>query len=159
MYREWNNCYTYWNTFQDQKIVLTQQVKRIYPHHFFKTQHLWRYFQAAMVYICWGSLQLQIHIWAFTLLLLSHFSCVRLCNPIDRSPPGSPVPGILQARTLEWVAISFSNIWPYQKQNTNKNNKRLTLLNTYIWKIEAYNWPQANLRNLISIKTWIQPFT
>jgi len=32
-----------------------------------------------------------------------------LCNPIDRSPPGSPVPGILQARTLEWVAISFSN--------------------------------------------------
>ena len=32
-----------------------------------------------------------------------------LCNPIDGSPPGSPVPGILQARTLEWVAISFSN--------------------------------------------------
>ena len=32
-----------------------------------------------------------------------------LCNPIDSSPPGSPVPGILQARTLEWVAISFSN--------------------------------------------------
>ena len=33
-----------------------------------------------------------------------------LCDPIDRSPPGSPVPGILQARTLEWVAISFSNV-------------------------------------------------
>ena len=32
-----------------------------------------------------------------------------LCDPIDSSPPGSPVPGILQARTLEWVAISFSN--------------------------------------------------
>ena len=44
-----------------------------------------------------------------TLLLLSHFSRVRLCDPIDVSPPGSPVPGILQARTLEWVAISFSN--------------------------------------------------
>ena len=43
------------------------------------------------------------------LLLLSHFSRVRLCDPIDGSPPGSPVPGILQARTLEWVAISFSN--------------------------------------------------
>ena len=40
------------------------------------------------------------------LLLLSRFSCVRLWDPIDRSPPGSPVPGILQARTLEWVAIS-----------------------------------------------------
>ena len=35
--------------------------------------------------------------------------CPTLCNPIDRSPPGSSVPGILQARILEWVAISFSN--------------------------------------------------
>ena len=38
-------------------------------------------------------------------------SCSTLCNLIDGSPPGSPVPGILQARTLEWVAISFSNAW------------------------------------------------
>ena len=36
-------------------------------------------------------------------------SCPTLCDPIDSSPPGSPVPGILQARTLEWVAISFSS--------------------------------------------------
>ena len=36
-------------------------------------------------------------------------SCLTLCDPIDGSLPGSPVPGILQARTLEWVAISFSN--------------------------------------------------
>ena len=36
-------------------------------------------------------------------------SCPTLCDPIDVSPPGSPVPGILQARTLEWVAISFSS--------------------------------------------------
>ena len=36
-------------------------------------------------------------------------SCPTLCDPIDSSPPGSPVPGILQARTLEWVAISLSN--------------------------------------------------
>ena len=36
-------------------------------------------------------------------------SCLTLCDPIDGSPPGSPVPGILQAVTLEWVAISFSN--------------------------------------------------
>ena len=44
------------------------------------------------------------------LLLLSCFSRVRLLfDPIDSSPPGSPVPGILQARTLEWVAISFSS--------------------------------------------------
>ena len=36
-------------------------------------------------------------------------SCPTLCDPRDSSPPGSPIPGILQARTLEWVAISFSN--------------------------------------------------
>ena len=44
------------------------------------------------------------------LLLLSRFSRgLTLCDPIDGSPPGSPIPGILQARTLEWVAITFSN--------------------------------------------------
>ena len=41
-------------------------------------------------------------------------SCLTLCNPRDGSPPGSPVPGILQARTLEWVAISFSNAWKWK---------------------------------------------
>jgi len=41
-------------------------------------------------------------------------SCPTLCDPIDGSPPGSSVPGILQARTLEWVAISFSNAWKWK---------------------------------------------
>ena len=41
-------------------------------------------------------------------------SCPTLCDPIDGSPPDSPVPGILQARTLEWVAISFSNAWKWK---------------------------------------------
>ena len=40
--------------------------------------------------------------------------CPTLCNPIDGSPPGSNVPGILQARTLEWLAISFSNTWKWK---------------------------------------------
>ena len=40
-------------------------------------------------------------------------SCLTLCNLIDGSPPGSTIPGILQARTLEWVAISFSNAWKW----------------------------------------------
>ena len=48
------------------------------------------------------------------LLLLSRFSRVRLCDPIDGSPSGSTVPGILQARTLEQVAISFSNAWKWK---------------------------------------------
>ena len=41
-------------------------------------------------------------------------SCLTLCDPIDGSPQGSPVPGILQARILEWVAISFSNAWKWK---------------------------------------------
>ena len=41
-------------------------------------------------------------------------SCPTVCDPIDGSPPGSPIPGILQARTLEWVAISFSNAWKWK---------------------------------------------
>ena len=41
-------------------------------------------------------------------------SCLTLCHPMDGSPPGSPVHGILQARTLEWVAISFSNAWKWK---------------------------------------------
>ena len=50
-------------------------------------------------------------------------SCPTLCDPIDGSPPGSPIPGILQARTLERVAISFSNAWKllYIKWMTHKN--------------------------------------
>ena len=41
-------------------------------------------------------------------------SCPTLCDPRDGSPPGSPVPGILQARTLEWVAVSLSNAWKWK---------------------------------------------
>ena len=61
-----------------------------------------------------GNLASTLLLLLLLLLLLSHFSRVRLCNPKDGSPPGSPVPGILQARTLEWVAISFSNAWEWK---------------------------------------------
>ena len=44
-------------------------------------------------------------------------SCPTLCDPIDVSPPGSPAPGILQARTLEWVVISFSNVWKWKSES------------------------------------------
>ena len=50
-----------------------------------------------------------IYIYIYIYAAESLQSCPTLCDPIDGSPPGSPVPGILQARTLEWVAISFSN--------------------------------------------------
>ena len=51
---------------------------------------------------------------SFNLYAKSLQSCLTLWNPMDCSPPGSPVPGILQARTLEWVAISFSNAWKWK---------------------------------------------
>ena len=55
-------------------------------------------------------------------------SCPTLCDPIDGSPPGFPVPGILQARTLEWVAISFSNAWKWKVKV--KSLSRVQLLAT-----------------------------
>ena len=59
------------------------------------------------------------------LLLLSRFSRVRLCDPRDSSPPGSGVPGILQARTLEWVAISFSSAWKWKVKVKSLSRVRL----------------------------------
>ena len=55
-------------------------------------------------------------------------SCPTLCDPIGSSPPGSPVPGILQARTLEWVATSFSNAWKWKVKV--KSFSRVRLLAT-----------------------------
>ena len=68
----------------------------------------------------------EIHTWVLFLTLVTRWthtaaaaakslqSCLTLCDPTDGSPPGSPVPGILQARTLEWAAISFSNAWKWK---------------------------------------------
>ena len=67
-------------------------------------------------------------------------SCPALCNPIDGSPPGSPVPGILQARTLEWVAISFSNLESILKSRdiTNKgpSSQGYGFSSGYVWMRE-----------------------
>ena len=54
-------------------------------------------------------------------------SCSTLCDPIDGSPPGSAVPGILQARTLEWVAISFSNAWKWKVKVKSLSRVRVLL--------------------------------
>ena len=72
--------------------------------------------------------------WFRKLLIVTHTaaatakslqSCPTLCDPIDGSPPGSPVPGILQARTLEWVAISFSNAWNWKVKVKSLSHVRL----------------------------------
>ena len=60
------------------------------------------------------SLYLLYHLTTATAAAKSLQSCPTLCHPIDGSPPGSPVPGILQARILEWVAIFFSNAWKWK---------------------------------------------
>ena len=52
-------------------------------------------------------------------------SCPTLCDPIDGSPPGSPIPGVLQARTLECVAISFSNLWMWEVKVKSLSRVRL----------------------------------
>ena len=77
-------------------------------HHLSSSRSYWSSFSSAAVG-SWASRHLSV-LPDLQLLLLSHFSRVQLCtDPIDSSPPGSSVPGILQARILEWVAISFFN--------------------------------------------------
>ena len=66
-------------------------------------------------------------------------SCSTLCDPIDGGPPGSPIPGILQARTLEWVAISFSNAWKWKVKV--KSLSRVRLFAT-LWSA-AYQAPPS----------------
>ena len=66
-------------------------------------------------------------------------SCPTLCNPRDGSPPGSPVPGILQARTLEWVAISFSSAWKWKVKVKSLSRVRLLAI---LWTV-AFQAPPS----------------
>ena len=64
---------------------------------------------------CYFSSRLSIYNYCYVAAAAKSLqSCPTLCNPIDGSPPGFSIPGILQARTLEWVAISFSNEWKWK---------------------------------------------
>ena len=76
-------------------------------------------------------------------------SCPTLCDPIDGSPPGSPVPGIPQARTLEWVAISFSNAWKWKVKV--KSLSRVWLL--------ASPWTAAYQAPLSMVFSWQEHWT
>ena len=78
-------------------------------------------------------------------------SCLTLCDPIDGSPRGSPVPGILQARTLEWVAISFSTLEDSSVVITQqshpgcppKKNENFVHVKTYTWMFTAQQIPSG----------------
>ena len=84
---------------------------------------------------CWALLEKDVAAAATAAKSLQ--SCPDLCNPIDSSPPVSPFPGILQARTLEWVAISFSNAWTWKVKV--KSLSRVPLFTT-LWTA-AYQAP------------------
>ena len=60
-------------------------------------------------------------------------SCLTLCDPIDGSSPGSPVPAILQARTLEWVVISFSNVWKWKVKGKSLSRVQLFAGTLVFW--------------------------
>ena len=79
-----------------------------------KGPRLWfpRELRSNLAFLCFKNVWLRTDIYVVAVAKLLQ-SCLTLCDPIDGSPPGSPVPGILQARTLEWVAISFPNAWKW----------------------------------------------
>ena len=78
-------------------------------------------------------------------------SFLTLCDPIDGSPPGSPIPGILQARTLEWVAISFSKAWKWKVKGW------LKTVDTNGWMASMYvqtHWSTSASHQLVEYTRW-----
>ena len=83
----------------------------------------------------WGKVHIHVYIYIDTHRSHSYIctwaaakslqSCPTLCDPIDGSPPGSPIPGILQARALEWVAISYSNAWKWKVKGKSLSHVQL----------------------------------
>ena len=77
----------------------------------------------------WDHTAIWLWIYAAAAAAKSLQSCPTLCDPMDGSPPGSPIPGILQARTLEWVAISFSNAWKWKVESESEAAQSCPTLN------------------------------
>ena len=104
--------------FQFKKICVPQCYSTIYNSH---------NMEATKVSINrWTDKDVEYTPWDVACLLAKSLqSCPTLCDPVDSSPPGSPVPGILQARTLEWVAISFSNAWKWKVKVKSLSHVRL----------------------------------
>ena len=99
-------------------------------------------------------------------------SCPTLCDPIDGSPPGSPIPGILQARTLEWVAISFSSAGKWKVKMNSLSCERpsatpwtaafqappsVGFSRQEYWSGLPYGWVSSNQVKILGEKTEIPP--
>ena len=86
-------------------------------------------------------------------------SCLTLCNPRDDSPSGSPVPGILQARTLEWVAISFSNLDSISKSrditlSTKVRIDKAMVFPVVMYRCERWTVKKAECRRIGAFELW-----
>ena len=83
-------------------------------------------------------------------------SCPTLCDPIDGSPPGSPVPGIIQARTLEWAAISFSNAWKWKVKVKSLSHVRpsATLWTAAFQAPPSMGFSRQGYWSRVPLKTW-----
>ena len=76
-------------------------------------------------FVCICLAQLYKYVYILAAAAKSRQSCPTLCDPIDGSPPGPPILGILQERTLEWIAISFSNVWKWKVKVKSLSHVRL----------------------------------
>ena len=103
---KWKTCRYLWGISPQTMLIQTRR-RRIVQE---ESSHL---FHVNFNFLSVFMLSLRHNTWC-TAAVKSLQSCPTLCDPIDVSPPGFPVPGILQARTLEWVAISFSNAWKWK---------------------------------------------
>ena len=91
-------------------------------------------------------------------------SCPKLCDPIDGSPPGSPVPGIFQARTLEWVAISFSNARKWKVKVKSLSRVRLlatpwTAAYQAPWDFPGKSWSGVPLSSPVYMSKLVKIYT
>ena len=107
------------------KLHIIIYMYKIYTFFWLIVTHIYKYMYISYIYTAAAATSLQ--------------SCPTLCDPIDGSPPGSAVPGILQARTPEWIAISFSNAWQWKVKV--KSLSRVRLLATPL--TAAYQAPPS----------------
>ena len=99
-------------------------------------------------------IQLYAYIYAAAAAAKLLHSCLTLCDPVDGSPPGSPVPGILQARTLEWVAISFSNAYIDTSIYLSISIYMYTHTHTYIY-INIFTHTHTHTHNIVRVSNRI----
>ena len=102
------------------KCVIVRSPGSSHSWSWFISEHFFAQASLSWTFVTWNGKSpvintLSLRYWSFAAAAAKSLqSCPTLCDPTDGSPPGSLIPGILQARTLEWVAISFSNAWKWK---------------------------------------------